>query len=463
MASLFIWTSSWPLLLLILTLQAQADPPTKEALEAKDVDDMEGLVQAHVVFRHGDRTPCNFYPNDPHKDPSEWPVGPGQLTARGKRMHYHLGQWLRKRYAHLLGPDYSETEVRVRSTDVDRTLMSAQANLAGMFPPTEAMRWQDNFPWQPVPVHTMPLNQDSVLGDRAECPRAEKLLNEVMEGKEMKEILKSHSDLLDYISKHSGRPMTSVLELDYIYDTLLVETIYNKTLPEWTKAVFPGGEFERLRLMTFSLFTANHQLARLRGGPFIKEMTEHWNSLTEKHTKVVNHIVEKEAKLLYMYSGHDTSIATILGSLNMFNGLAPPYASAVLFELFKGEEGKHFVRIVYRNDTEVAPYPLTLPGCSTLCPLEKFEQLTRNIMPDNWTKECSTIGDNDWDSDDEVVDTHLPFGMHVVPFLTIVICGFLFIILLVAIFTRNPGTPDEDVWISRNNNRYSQSQYERIP
>ena len=24
-------------------------------------------------------------------------------------------------------------------------------------------------------------------------------------------------------------------QLDYIYDTLLVETIYNKTLPEWTK------------------------------------------------------------------------------------------------------------------------------------------------------------------------------------------------------------------------------------
>ena len=82
---------------------------------------------------------------------------------------------------------------------------------------------------------------------------------QVMEGKEMKEILKSHSQLLDYISKHSGRPMTSVFEvepignakiwirhrsyhyifeicqLDYLYDTLLVETIYNKTLPEWTK------------------------------------------------------------------------------------------------------------------------------------------------------------------------------------------------------------------------------------
>ena len=71
----------------------------------------------------------------------------------------------------------------------------------------------------------------------------------------MKSILESHSEMLDYISKHSGRPVTNVLEvlscsfelfqlfdnifeinqLDYLYDTLLVETIYNKTLPEWTK------------------------------------------------------------------------------------------------------------------------------------------------------------------------------------------------------------------------------------
>ena len=26
------------------------------------------------------------------RDRSEWPVGPGQLTAKGKRMHFHLGK-----------------------------------------------------------------------------------------------------------------------------------------------------------------------------------------------------------------------------------------------------------------------------------------------------------------------------------------------------------------------------------
>ena len=35
------------------------------------------------------------------------------------------------RYDELLGEEYSEEVVRVRSTDTDRTLMSAQASLAG--------------------------------------------------------------------------------------------------------------------------------------------------------------------------------------------------------------------------------------------------------------------------------------------------------------------------------------------
>ena len=38
---------------------------------------------------------------------------------------------LTSRYDELLGEEYSEEVVRVRSTDTDRTLMSAQVSLAG--------------------------------------------------------------------------------------------------------------------------------------------------------------------------------------------------------------------------------------------------------------------------------------------------------------------------------------------
>ena len=44
-----------------------------------------------------------------------------------------------------------------------------------------------------------------------------------------------------------------------------------------------------------------------------------------------------QVKKLYMYSGHDTTVAPILHTLGIFNGFAPPYSSMIIFELFEQE------------------------------------------------------------------------------------------------------------------------------
>lgn len=53
-------------------------------------------------------------------------------------------------------------QVYVRSTDFDRTLESAQANLAGLFP--EAAPGRPEAAWRPIPVHTVPITEDKVRG-----------------------------------------------------------------------------------------------------------------------------------------------------------------------------------------------------------------------------------------------------------------------------------------------------------
>ena len=64
------------------------------------------------IWRHGDRTPTGFYPNDPYADPSNWPVDAGELTNTGKLQQYQLGQWLRARFGNiLLDDDYSEKQI----------------------------------------------------------------------------------------------------------------------------------------------------------------------------------------------------------------------------------------------------------------------------------------------------------------------------------------------------------------
>lgn len=66
--------------------------------------------------------------------------------------HFKLGQYFRRRYGKILGVKYSPNNVYVQSTDYDRTLMSAQANLAGLFPPThDDEKWHDEIQWQPIP------------------------------------------------------------------------------------------------------------------------------------------------------------------------------------------------------------------------------------------------------------------------------------------------------------------------
>ena len=77
----------------------------------------------------------------------------------------------------------SETDIYVRSTDVDRTLMSALSNLAGLYPPKGSQVWNPDLLWQPIPVHTRPLADDALLSSHAECPRFKQIYEELMASK----------------------------------------------------------------------------------------------------------------------------------------------------------------------------------------------------------------------------------------------------------------------------------------
>ena len=56
------------------------------------------------------------------------------------QQHYYLGRLFHQRYstemkASYLFDNYTRTQIYVRSTDLDRTLMSAQCQLASLFEP----------------------------------------------------------------------------------------------------------------------------------------------------------------------------------------------------------------------------------------------------------------------------------------------------------------------------------------
>jgi len=43
----------------------------------------------------------------------------------------------------------------------------------------------------------------------------------------------------------------------------------------------------------------------------------------------------------------------------------------------------------YRNDSTVPePYAVSLPRCSQRCPLQDFVNLTLEVIPQDWNKDC---------------------------------------------------------------------------
>ena len=78
-------------------------------------------------------------------------------------MHDRLGGLLRSRYGDLL-PDYPDYEhMEIFSTDVERCMNSASANLARLFYlNNDTLRYSSDLPYAPIPVHAIPQKDDEV-------------------------------------------------------------------------------------------------------------------------------------------------------------------------------------------------------------------------------------------------------------------------------------------------------------
>ncbi|XP_060256078.1 lysosomal acid phosphatase isoform X4 [Ovis aries] len=395
----FGWSRA-ALLQLILGVNLMVMPPTQART----------LRFVTLLYRHGDRSPVKTYPKDPHQE-DKWPQGFGQLTKEGMLQHWELGQALRQRYRGFLNASYHRQEVYVRSTDFDRTLMSAEANLAGLFPPDGMQRFNPNISWQPIPVHTVPIAEDRLLKfPLGPCPRFEQLQNETRRTPEYQNESIQNAQFLEMVANETGLTDLTLETVWNVYDTLFCET-HGLPLPPWAS---PQTMQRLSRLKDFSfrfLFGIYKQAekARLQGGVLLAQIRK---NLTLMATT-------SQLPKLLVYSAM---------ALGVYNGEQAPYASCHMFELYQEDSGNFSVEMYFRNESHRDPWPLTLPGCPNRCPLQDFLRLTEPVVPKDWLQECQLAGGP---ADTEVI-------------VALAVCGsilFLLIVLLLTVLFRVQAQP----------------------
>lgn len=382
MLLLFLFISN---LLLFLTPSLSTIPTPSPAVPERK------LISVTELCRHGDRTPLHEFPADA-LPVSKWPEGVGQLTAIGIRAHYELGLRLRARYVDsgFLPASYNRKYLYVRSTDIDRTLMSAISQLTGLYPPGTdpnndvRVRFgkdplhenEGGLPhlYQPIPIHTERKDRDQLLLPGNACPRHALLLEQVRESSEFKQMEEMNADYLKQVARIVGVRSMDIPTLETLSDTWTVFQAHSVPLPTLATPDIVEKAVNLSRWLG-TIYNTGNQLNRFRAGLLLYEIRQRMQAMAMYD---MNHLPEDQKHLAHkftFFSAHDSTVAATLAAMRVFDGVNPPYNSTIIWELYKEYRGGYLVRVEYNNK------PIILPGCSDeFCPMNEYLDSIEDVM-----------------------------------------------------------------------------------
>ncbi|KAL6256375.1 hypothetical protein P5V15_012490 [Pogonomyrmex californicus] len=299
---------------------------------------------------------------------------------KGMLQLYNVGQWIRLKYGAITGRKFESTATLVRSSYADRCIMSAQALLAGLFVPEPEDMFVPDLAWTPIPVHSIPRELDKLINVKAPCPK----LKEALKQAYIDEDKKSGKKMAEYykeLMKHTGQNMSTITDVEFLYNTLEIEEKHGLELPEWTRK-FYNNEMREIAARSLAIFTEGTIQKRLRGGPLLKEIL--YNMEQNKN----------DSKRSYFYSAHDITLVNVLRTMGFTNELLKPdYGATLILELYLANNGAdHEVKTLYLNNTETEnAHILEIPNCGNPCLLHNLKTTWQDVIPDNWDEECKII------------------------------------------------------------------------
>ncbi|KAJ3555289.1 hypothetical protein NP233_g12246 [Leucocoprinus birnbaumii] len=413
------------------------------------------LEQVHVYVRHGERTPVGIrLANAPANIPPHWKMCKtarrfqaavaemtdmpgtqkgwngvhqvrrvverqdgsavdgecllGELTDVGRQSTYNYGIALRQLYVNRLGfiPDVLENtrSVYFRSTNMPRTLESLQQIMHGLYPNEKCL--EHAYP----PLLVRNGKDENLIGNTYSCKRLGIL--QLGFAKAAADAYNPMLELLDKrISKYidgnpvrvDGKPRASG-----IMDTIRASLAHGIKVPPEFEDQSVVDTLEHAIVQEW-FADKTDEVRRLAMGRLLEDLT---NKMQRKIDKG-----DKDPLKILVHSTHDTALAGLCSTLDVYDEKWPAFTASVTFELFKSrmrpevqQQGQsqgilaklgggtppveYYVRMRYQNQT--MPLPLCaeegkhLNGAPEFCTFKAFRERMKELIPDDWDAECSS-------------------------------------------------------------------------
>lgn len=436
------------------------------------------LEQVHIYVRHGERTPVRVRMSAPPANiPERWDLCRtarrfraavisnmsatnameevtmrkvvegangdveagecllGELTDIGRQNTYNFGRALRRLYIDRLQllPDAlrppvsnhpqgglhtdEQSDVYFRSTNVPRTVESLHEIIFGLYPSDKCL---DGYVHQ---IRVRNAKDENLFGNTGACKRLEAL--ELGFAKAAAAAWNPALEQLDdKISKYiggnpvrlDGRPRASG-----IFDTIRSACANGVQVPKEFREKGVMDVIEKAIVHEWFGGYDTEEVRRLGMGPLLADVS------TKMYSKAVQGAANR-LKLL-VHSTHDTSLAGLLKTFDVFDEKWPAFTSSITFELFRktsssdardsaaGHESagpslpwqtilsafrrpkttdQYYVRMRYQNRSLALPLCAEdgkhLPGHPEFCTLTAFRERVKELTPVDWEGECSVSG-----------------------------------------------------------------------
>lgn len=106
--------------------------------------------------------------------------------------------------------------------------MSAEASMAGLFPPSANKIWNEELNWQPIPIHTTSAHRDYILATQKKCDRFDYEMGKFINGSTYQTMFERFKPHINYVAENGKFEIKTILRILVFYDTLTVEKLKGK-------------------------------------------------------------------------------------------------------------------------------------------------------------------------------------------------------------------------------------------